>query len=77
MYKVFDNEKPADKTSYAMYNGCGWDDSEYATFEEALAYTEKWLGMYRFAIPKKWDGSPIDYSGCGDFIEIRKINHEV
>lgn len=57
-----------------------WGNSIFDTFEKAREYAWKWIGP-------EWGGSvdgkkgcdlkpnvPLDYSGYGDFIEIREID---
>ncbi len=70
-HQVFDNGKPADCMHCNVHGS--WDKSSYPTFAEAKAYAIRWLGPYSNAIEFEWDGSPIDYDGCGDMIEIRTV----
>jgi hypothetical protein len=52
--------------------GKGFDNSSFPTFAEAFAYARLWLGEYE-NLPENWDGSPYDYSGYGDLIEIKQV----
>ena len=65
MFAVYDNNKPA---IIEMRNN--WKKYKYDTFDEAVIYAADWLGEWD-CIPKDWDGSPLDYNGMGDLIEIR------
>ena len=60
---------------YEVYENFGKSTEEglpysFATFAEALAHAKEWLGEYD-NLPLYWDGSPYDYNGYGDMIEIR------
>ena len=70
MYQVFDNGKPADCLHCKVHES--WNKSAYDTFEEALEYANKWLGMYGGVVLKL--NTPWDYSGYGDMIEIREVD---
>lgn len=76
-YQVLENERPCSVTGCpSLTKGVGWDRHSFNSFEEALAYTKKWLGDYAVTIPENWDGSSYDYSGYGDIIEIREVFEE-
>ena len=68
-FVVYDNNK------FAKYPECNvhpsWSQCSYDTFEEALDYARRWLGMYGGGVVLKVN-EPWDYSGYGDTIEIRK-----
>jgi len=49
-----------------------WVQPTFLTFEEAQVYTKNWLGEFASLCPTE-PNKVIDYSGCGDTIEIRKI----
>lgn len=73
-YRVYDNGKPADSTHHNLTRGIGWDCADFETLTEAQNYADNWLGNY--ATPLTFDlqpGKPIDYSGYGDYIEIREV----
>lgn len=69
MYRVFDNNKPA------RYPDCkvdpSWSQCDFNTFEEAQAYANNWLGVFGGVVLE--EGVPLDYSGYGSYIEIRKL----
>lgn len=67
MYEVLYNNRPA------LFDGMEKKESLFSDFVEAKAYALYWLGDYEMIIPENWDGSPVDYSGCGDIISIRKV----
>lgn len=73
-FQVFDNNRPADCRHCAV--GKDWNKSCYPTFKEAYAYAEQWLGD-TYKLPDNWDGSPFNYSGYGDTIEIRKVSVKI
>jgi hypothetical protein len=73
MYQVFDCGRPADCYHNDNMYGSYWGKSAYNTFVEAKNYATKWLGQYSNVIDFEWDGSPIDYDGMGDMIEIREV----
>lgn len=73
MFQVFDNGKPADRVGCKVHDS--WNKSSYDTLEEAREYVKMWLG-------KTWAlsadvvlqvGVPVDYTGFGDYIEIREV----
>ena len=67
-YQVFDNGKPADYKHRNVHKS--WDKSKFDSWQAAMAYARKWLGV--FIVPLKIN-KPVDYSGNGDMIEVRKI----
>jgi hypothetical protein len=69
MFVVYDGGK---KVEY--HNGLseGWGKSWFDKKEHAILYAKDWLGEYSITLPDNWDGSPINYSGTGDIIEIRE-----
>lgn len=69
-YQVFDNGKPADQKGFPILKGNGWKSSKFSTWQAAMAYARKWLGAY--VVPLKIN-TPVDYSGYGDKIEVRRI----
>lgn len=69
-YQVFDNGKPADQKGFPILKGNGWKNSKFPTWQAAMAYARKWLGAY--VVPLKIN-TPVDYSGYGDKIEVRRI----
>lgn len=71
-YQVFDNDKCADEIGFPRLEGKGWVTSIFDTFEQATEYANKWLGQYAGEILKL--NKPVDYSGCGDKIEIRSVD---
>lgn len=74
VFAVFDSNKPADETGYPTLQGKGWTVSQFATWTEALAYAEKWLGRLAPASGVLKVNERYDYSGCGDSIVIREIS---
>lgn len=75
MFKVYDNGKEANCFGYKVHES--WDAKGFETFEAALIYARKWIAPYGGS----YDGTdgvilqlnkPYDYSGYGDFIEIRE-----
>lgn len=74
-YQVFDSGKPADENGFPRLAGFGWENSRWQNMLSARSYAQEWLGT-TCQLPDDWDGSPIDYSGYGDTIEIRKIEEE-
>lgn len=72
MFQVLDNGR------LAQYPDCDVDKSwSNATFDsnlEAILYARKWLGKaYHFVLNKNFVlNTPVDYSGYGDTIEIRR-----
>lgn len=69
-YEVYDNGRLA---GYPYHDvDSGWKHPNCSTFEQAREYAKLWLGEYAPLAPTYPD-EKIDYSGCGDVIEIRKI----
>lgn len=68
-FHVLDNGRPA---CFPDKPWLGWSTNVFETFEEAKEYAEAWLGDYSVMLPGNWDGSEVDYSGCGDLISIWK-----
>jgi hypothetical protein len=66
--KVYDGSKIAELPPM-------WVQLENQTLEQAKIYAKAWLGDYKDVIPEDWDGSPIDYNGFGDMVEIREENN--
>lgn len=64
MYKVFENNKPA-----------SWLNYSFKSIDEAIEETKKFFNnnQYWCSLPQNFNGSPYDYSGYGDMIEIRFI----
>jgi hypothetical protein len=71
MFQVYDGNKPADCANHKVHES--WDKSLYCTFEEALGYADKWLGIYSPGIEVLKTNIPYDYSGYGDIVDIRKV----
>ena len=77
-FQVFDGDKPAQFPDCRVDKS--WDNSVFDTEDEALVYARKWCAPYGstydgtqgFTIKA---GEKYDYSGYGDFIEIRVINN--
>ena len=94
-YQVLENGQPADwklcQKSFFRFSKSRkkkidnkfkkkWATSIFNSFEEALCYVRKWLGIYGFwgnddgtsgvelKLNEHWN-----YSGYGDFIEIKEI----
>jgi cation diffusion facilitator CzcD-associated flavoprotein CzcO len=67
-------ETPADVTGYPTLKSAIWAQSKYATFEEAEAYANKWLGAYatdetlKLVLDERYE-----FSGYGDYIVIREV----
>lgn len=72
MFQVLDNGKPADSSEYPSLKGHGWNNSIFQFFEAAEAYAMLWLGKYSACAPDVPD-KKIDYTGCGDTIEIKSL----
>jgi len=70
MYQVYDNGRLADLTNSGNQDSI-WQHPVCETFEQALQYAEQWLGDLAGINLKP--NVPVDYSGYGDMIEIRKI----
>jgi hypothetical protein len=68
-FVVYDNNKPARFPAHKVDQS--WDNCEFDTLLEAVIYARQWLGQWD-CLPSVWDGSPVDYSGYGDRIEIQK-----
>ncbi len=71
-FQVLENNKPCDSASFQQLRGCGWDNSFFNSFADAVEYSRQWLGDYD-NLPDEWNGSCWDYSGYGDVIEIRVV----
>lgn len=69
MFGVYDNNKPASEEGVPSLKYKGWKTHRFETFEEAKAYVNEWLGMYKAPIKVN---VPYDYSGYGDFIVIKE-----
>jgi hypothetical protein len=71
-FGVFENERPC---SVEGYPGCKtWKNHKFHTFAEAVAYLKYWLGpVYSPCLPDDYNGSPLDYDGCEDIVEIKKL----
>lgn len=73
-YQVFDNDKPADSNSYPKLKSGGWDNSIFDSLDEAQNYANSWLGHFDGCDDIFLEvGEKLDYSGYGDYIEIRAI----
>lgn len=71
MFTVYDGDKPAKFPEHPVHPS--WHTASFKTKVEAVAHANNWLGRtYEGVLPKDWDGAPVDYSGCGDVIEIRE-----
>lgn len=70
-YQVFDNNKPADCHNHKVHKS--WNNSIFDSFEDAVKYARHWLGNQFDCISDDWDGKELEYSGCGDKIEIKEI----
>ena len=69
-YEVYDNGKLA---GYPYRNvNSSWIQPPLMTFEQAQEYAKQWLGQHASLVPMYPD-EKVDYSGNGDFIEIRTI----
>lgn len=68
-YAVYDCGKPARFPEVDVHPS--WNNNEFNTFEEALAYARHWLGPYGEEIILNLN-EPWDYC-CGSTIEIREI----
>lgn len=75
-YAVYDNGKLAVSANFPEAKDLkAWNKAVFDSFDEAISYAMKWL-----EVPETWgifhfpDGKPgiFDYSGYGDFIEIRE-----
>jgi hypothetical protein len=72
MFKVYDNGRPADCHHHDVDNS--WETAEFQTLAEAQEYAKNWCGDYWPAYDFNLQvGKPIDYSGHGDYIEIREV----
>lgn len=66
-FAVFDNGRPA------VFRESGWTKYQFDTFEEAVAYANRWLGVCG-PLPGDFKvGEEYDYNGYGDIITIRFI----
>lgn len=70
-YGVYDNGKPASREGFPVLKGSGWETHRFQTVVEAQHYASQWLGQ--FDVGTLMPGTPVDYSGCGDIIEIREM----
>jgi hypothetical protein len=70
MFGVYDNGKPASVVGFPVLRGCGWDNHQFQTFEEAEKYAQNWLGQYSGMTLEV--NKPVDYDGYGTMIEIRE-----
>ena len=70
MYQVFDNGQPADYGHYDVPKS--WGSSKFKIYQQAEDYARKWLGDFYSGVTLK-PNKRIDYSGYGDYIEIREI----
>lgn len=71
MYQVFDNGKPADAEHQGLDGS--WSNSKFDTLEEAQIYANHYLGFQKDILLLVELNVPYDYSGYGDFLEIRKV----
>jgi hypothetical protein len=71
MFQVLDNGKPADCFHCGVHES--WNKSSYPTLKEAKFYALRWLGDFCYCIKPDWNGSPVNYDGYGDMIEIREV----
>lgn len=70
-YQVFDNGKPADCHHHKV--DASWANSTFSLAAEAVDYACKWLNWESVMGVLLEVNKPYDYSGYGDFIEIRRI----
>lgn len=69
-YAVYDNGKPASRTGYPQITNINdWNTHRFSSIEDAVQYAHDWLGAW--SLPLKVN-EPYDYSGYGDFIEIKR-----
>ena len=73
-YQVLDNDKPADENGFPELKGRRWTSAIFKTFEEAQTYARNWLGLHYQHNCPSIPNFKVDYSGHGDFIEIRQIS---
>lgn len=75
MYVVLDNGKLACEANF--YNiprhKKGFHNPVYRDFQSAKDYAMSWLGNLGFLIRDCVGPFKVDYSGAGDFIEVRKL----
>lgn len=69
-YEVYDNGRLAGHPYHNVSSV--WTHPICKTFEQAQEWAKKWLGQYASLVPMYPD-EKMDYSGCGDTIEIRSI----
>jgi hypothetical protein len=73
-YEVYDSGKPASIIGFPGLKGKGWETNSFNNYKRALRYAINWLGAYSgYGDIKLKLNVPYDYSGYGDFIEIREI----
>lgn len=69
MYKVYDNNRPADCKHHKVDSS--WDKSSFETFDEAVDYLLNWLGPFAPHRETIRLGVPYDYSDYGDKVVIK------
>ena len=73
MLKIYDNEKLADASECNVHKS--WNQGKgFETLEEAYRYLDSWLGQHYARIRPKI-GIKEEYSGYGDFIEIKEVKN--
>jgi len=71
MFAVFWRDRPASTEGFPMLlKGQGWDQHQFATFEEAHQYMQDWMDDEDLELNPN---EPFDYSGQGHFVEIRAL----
>ena len=82
MFQVFDNGNPADHRFNKTVSTI-WGPSHFDSFNAALIYARQWLWPYGGEDASGLTGivlhpnTPYDYSGYGDFIEIREVENPI
>lgn len=77
MFIVTDNGNPANENGFPRLKGHGWTQGTFTTWEAAVKYARNWLGEYDVLPALLEEQKPddeqfsVDYSGCGDVIEIK------
>lgn len=76
-YQVFDNGRRADWTAFDhptfLEFRKSWPIREFNSFEKAESYALKWLGDCSPGVGVLKPNVPYDYSGHGDYLEIKEI----
>lgn len=71
MFRVYDNDKPADCHHHQV--DTIWANSDFETLLDACEYALNWMGPQACDLSKLLLNRRHDYSGYGDIIEIREV----